>query len=354
VGTSIETVSSTLVSRPVTEVRLRAVVADGRRTVPGLAAAAGATVVAFIAAAFITGANAGSVAVALGAIVVNIGGVRPSLQPGLALVTRSGLRIAVVLLGLQLSIGDVGRLGGAGLLVVAGTVSVTFAGTQLLGRALGVRRPLGLLVATGFSICGASAVAGMQPVADGEKDDTVVAVALVTLCGSLAIVVLPFLRVPLGLDYASFGSWVGASVHDVGQTVATANRVGHGALEPAVVVKLTRVVLLAPLVAGVAIARRRGLRTASAAGRLPPVVPLFVIGFVVAVGVRSSGWVPAPVLSVADGSQQILLTAALFGLGTGISWPVLRRAGGRPLVLGGLAWLLVAGVSYAAVRLTGA
>ena len=113
------------------------------------------------------------------------------------------------------------------------TVAVTFAGTQLLGRLLAVPPARALLVATGFSICGASAVAAMSEVADADEDDTAVAVALVTLRGSLAIVLLPPLRVPLGLDPVAFGSWVGASVHDVGQTVATASRVdGALSLDP--------------------------------------------------------------------------------------------------------------------------
>ena len=328
--------------------------------VPGLALAGAATVVAFGVEALVPGLNATTVAVLLGALAVNVDLITGRHRAGVAFCGRTVLRIAVVLLGLQLSLSDVRDLGAPGLAVVVMTVAVTFLGTRVLGRVLGVRGALALLVATGFSICGASAVAGMQPVADGDEDDTVVAVALVTLCGSLAIVILPLLRVPLGLDYTQFGSWVGASVHDVGQTVATANRVGHATLEPAVVVKLSRVLLLAPLVAGVGLARRSrphrpppaGAQP-GAAGHRPARLPLFVAGFVGAVMLRSTGWLPGLALEAAHGTQQVLLTTALFGLGTGVSWRLLRRAGGRPLLLGLLSWLLVAGIAYAGVRLTG-
>jgi uncharacterized membrane protein YadS len=139
-------------------------------------------------------------------------------------------------------------------------------------------------------------------------------------------------------------------VHDVGQTVATAARV-PGALTAAVVVKLTRVVLLAPLVAGAALVRTRRRGTPAISGRRPPVVPLFVAGFLAAIAVASSGLLPRAVLSVAHGVQEVLLTAALVGLGTGISLPTLRRTGGRALALGLLAWLLVAAVAYAGVRI---
>ncbi len=324
-----------------------------RPVAPGLAVVAGGCAVAFAAAALVPSLNASTVAVVLGALLANAGLHRAVLRPGTRFAAHRLLRAAVVLLGLQLSLRQVVALGGRGLAVVLVTVAVTFVGTQLLGRALGVPRARSLLVATGFSICGASAVAAMEEVAGGDEADTGVAIALVTLCGSLAILLLPALRLPLGLDVPAFGAWVGASVHDVGQTVATASRV-PGALSTAVVVKLSRVVLLAPLVTGVAVARRRrGELVVSDAARRPPVVPLFVLGFLGCIALASTGRVPAVVLGAAATVQQVLLVAALVGLGTGIHVATLRRTAGRAAVLGVLSWVLVAAVAYAGVRLVG-
>ncbi len=284
----------------------------------------------------------------LGAVVVNAGLHRPELRPGTTFASKRLLRVAVVLLGLQLALPQLVDLGAGGLLVVVATVAATFCGTLLLGRLLGVSPPRTLLVATGFSICGASAVAAMKDVAGADEEDAGVAVALVTLCGSIAIVLLPALRGPLGLDVQAFGSWVGASVHDVGQTVATADAVA-GALTAAVVVKLSRVVLLAPLVAGVGLVRRR--RGTAGTGRRPPLVPLFVAGFLAAIAVSSTGLLPDGALSGARVVQQVLLAAALFGLGTGIHVATLRRTAGRALLLGLASWVIVAVVAYAGVRL---
>jgi uncharacterized integral membrane protein (TIGR00698 family) len=312
-----------------------------------------ATAAAFAAAALVPALNPTTVGVLLGALLTNTGLHRPVLRPGTRLAAHRLLRVAVVLLGLQLSLPQLRSLGLRGLGVVLVTVAVTFTGTRLLGRLLGVPPARRLLVATGFAVCGASAVAAMEPVADGDEEDTAVAVALVTLCGSLAILLLPALRGPLGLDVPGFGAWVGASVHDVGQTVATADRV-PGALPGAVVVKLTRVVLLAPLVLAVATARRRrvGASTPATGGR-PPAVPLFVLGFLAAVLVASTGWLPAGLAGALTAVQHVLLTAALVGLGTGISVRMLRRTAGPALVLGLASWLLVATVAYAGVRLLG-
>lgn len=325
-------------------------------SLPGLAAVAGATGVAFGVAHLVPALNPSTVAVALGALAANLGLHRPVLRAGTHVASHRLLRIAVVLLGLQLALPQLVDLGLGGLGLVLATVAVTFVGTQLIGRALGIPRARALLVATGFSICGASAVAAMSDVADGDEEDTAVAIALVTLCGSLAIVLLPLLRGPLGLDPSDFGRWVGASVHDVGQTVATANRV-PGALTTAVVVKLTRVILLAPLVAGVGLAGRRRARAGAAAGagaepvRQAPVVPLFVVGFLGAIALSSTDLLPAQALTVAKHVQEVLLVAALVGLGTGIQVSTLRRTGGRALVLALASWVLVAATAYAGLVL---
>ncbi|MDP9433459.1 MAG: putative sulfate exporter family transporter [Actinomycetota bacterium] len=319
---------------------------------PGLLVVAFGTAVALIAARVVPGLHASTGAVALGALLANAGLHRPLLHAGTQFASGQLLRIAVVLLGLQLAVPQLFGLGVNGALVVAATVTVTFCGTRLLGRLLGVPPARTLLIATGFSICGASAIAAMKEVADGDEDDTAVAIALVTLYGSLAIVLLPLLQGPLGLSTAEFGSWVGASVHDLGQTVATAEAV-PGALAAAVVVKLSRVVLLAPLVTGVAMSRSRRLRAAGTDGlaeRRPPRVPLFVAGFLAAIAVNSAGLLPAPALTVAGVAQQVTLVAALVGLGTGIRFSTLRRTGGRALLLGLASWVLVATVAYAGVR----
>nr|WP_240897694.1 putative sulfate exporter family transporter [Kineococcus vitellinus] len=311
---------------------------------------AAATVLALGVQGAVPALTASTVAVALGAVLRSTGAFHRSWSPATAFASRRLLRTAVVLLGLQLPLSQVAALGPGGIALVLGTVAITFAGTRLLGRLLGLSPARSLLVATGFSICGASAIAAVRPATDADEQDTATAIALVTLCGTLAILVLPLLRVPLGLDAQQFGAWAGASVHDVGQVVATGDRV-PGALATAVVVKLSRVLLLAPLVALVALQRRR---TAGREGApRPPLLPFFVAAFVLAVAVRATGLVPGAVLDGAQHVQSVLLVAALFALGTGIDVPHLLRTGRRSIALGLLSWVLVALVALAGVRLLG-
>ena len=205
---------------------------------------------------------------------------------------------------------------------------------------------------TGYSICGVSAIAAVAPVSGAKPEEIGLAVGVVTLFGTLAMGTLPLLGDLVGLDGSAFGVWVGASVHDVAQVVAAASAGGDEALESAVVVKLTRVVLLAPLVAYLSVTRRRSLPAGQKAAKLP-LVPLFVIGFLATMVVRSLGLVPLAALPPIEFTVKLLFTTALFGLGAGISVAKLRSVSGGGILLGAIAWVLVAGMSYFAVRIAG-
>ncbi|CAM5558254.1 hypothetical protein ADL28_16495 [Streptomyces violaceusniger] len=303
--------------------------------------------------------------VVLGIVAAHLPGarglVRGVCRAGLSFAGKRLMRLGIVLLGLKLSLSDVLGLGWATVAMVLGVVAATFCGTWWLGRRMGLRGDQPLLIATGYSICGASAIGAVSEVSESDERDVATSVALVTLCGTLAIAVLPLLQHPLGLDDVAFGRWVGASVHDVGQVVATAQTAGPAALGDAVLVKLVRVAMLAPLVAALATSVRARGRAKAAAGegtvgeaakRRPPLVPLFVLGFLAMTALRSTDLLSTTALDTAATAQELLLAAALFGLGSAVHLPSLTRTGARVAALGLCAWLVIAGASYAGVVLT--
>ena len=274
-----------------------------------------------------------------------------SLKPGLTLAGHRLLRLGIVVLGLKLSLGDIARLGWVAILAIVILVAVSFVITWLVGRLFRLEGDQAVLMAAGFSICGVSAVGAMAAARRSREGDTGTPITLVTLYGTLAIVVLPALAGMLGLSNRQFGHWVGASVHDVGQVVATAQTAGAAALAVAVVVKLTRVLMLAPMVAIASIQTRRRDSMEDTAGARPAIVPLFIIGFIAAVLLRSFVPLPDALLSIADVVQSALLAGALFGIGASLRLEQLARSGVRAIGAGLVSWIAILGLALAVVYL---
>ena len=317
---------------------------------PGLSLTATAVAVAFLLREMLPVVGLLTWSVLLGAVAANLRLLPPAAAPGLKVAGRTLLRVGIVLLGFSLPFTSIASLGWpiVGLVVV--TLLTTLVFTTWLGVRMHLGRPRSLLIATGFAICGASAIAAMEEHAEANEDDVATAVAMVTIWGTVAMMALPLLQAPLQLSDQQLGIWAGASVHEVGQVVAAAGPAGSAAVATAVVVKLTRVLLLAPVVAGVSVLRRRSAAADNPSVRRLPLVPAFVLCFLGCVVVRTLGILPDTTLVLLGHAQTLALAAALFALGTGVSLPALVRTGPAALNLGAVATLVVTGVSLVGVR----
>lgn len=319
---------------------------------PGIALALGVAAVSMLASQVLPGISALVIAIVVGVMVANLTVLPPALVPGTQFTAKKLLRAGIVLLGLQVALGDLLALGAPMLAVVVVVVTVGILGTVAIGRLLGVEKGLTILVACGFSICGAAAVAAAAGVTDPEEEHeerTVTAIALVVLCGTLMIAAVPAVAALLQLSPEAAGLWAGASIHEVAQVVAAGGALGGTALTLAVIVKLARVLMLAPVMATLSLQQRR---EGMAEGKRPPLVPLFVLGFLAMVVLRSVAPLPAPVLEIGAMLQTGLLAAAMFALGTGVRVRRLLQVGPRPFALAALSTLLVACLALGGVLLT--
>ena len=269
----------------------------------------------------------------------------------LARVTKRMLRAGIVLLGFSVSFGAIAALGLPTIGVVATSLVATLAVTTWAGRRLGLSPARSLLIGTGTAICGASAIAAMEETAGGDEEDVTVAIAMVTLFGTLLLVLLPLVHGALGLTDQQLGVWAGASVHEVGQVVAAASPAGAAAVATAVVVKLTRVVMLAPVVATVSVVKRIRSSAPSSEGGRTPIMPLFVLGFLACVGLRSTGVVPATALGWISQLQVVALGAALFGMGCNVKLASLVRRSGRVMAASAAGTVVISGITLAGILL---
>lgn len=345
-----------------------------RRITPGLLICLAAAGASYAVGVVLPGVSPMIIAIVLGIVAANTGILPRAAAPGIDFSAKKLLRAGIVFLGLQLVLGDIVALGAPMLAVIVCVVAGGLFGTVALGKLMKVPTQLTLLIACGFSICGAAAVAGAAGVTDPDdehEEATVTAVALVVIFGTIMIPLVPFLGPFIGLTSDQTGMWAGASIHEIAQVVAVGGILGGSALTLAVVVKLARVLLLAPIMAVMSVRIRRAAgaaATGSAAEvqtggqpssqtgsqpKLPPIVPPFIIGFLAMVLLRS--FVPLPEGALVAGQllQTVLLSAAMFGLGCGVKVKSLLKVGVRPFALAALATVLVATIAYVGVLLVG-
>jgi uncharacterized integral membrane protein (TIGR00698 family) len=296
-------------------------------------------------------------AILLGMAFHNLIGTPAFAKSGVTFSLRRLLRIGIILLGLQLTITQVIEVGNRGILIIAATLVATFAFTLWMGKLLGVDRKLAQLIAAGTSICGASAVIATNTVTNAHDEDVAYAVACVTVFGSVAMFIYPLLPELLHLDPHAFGLWTGASVHEIAQVVAAAFQDGTTAGEFGTIAKLSRVMLLAPVVLtlGWMAARNTAKRDpdAMAVSASRPPMPWFVFGFVALVGLNSLIAIPAANKVWIAAVTTFLLSVALAAMGLETDFRKLTAKGVRPALLGLLAFLFIASFSLGLIKLIG-
>src|SRR5579862_8646236 len=252
------------------------------------------------------------------------------LQPGLRFSQQKLLRLGIVLYGIRLTVRDVSNLGPRALVLDLTVIaSVLLIGYWLGTRVFGLDKDTALLVSAGSGICGAAAVLATERVIESESHKVSVAVATVVVFGTIAMFLYPVLYPMTGFTERQFGIYTGATVHEVAQVLAAGRAVSQAASDTAVITKMLRVLLLAPVLVIISRVRNRG-----AAGAARPIkFPWFVFWFG-AVIVAQSLVTLAPVARkhLID-LDTILLSSAMFALGTGTRWQQLRQAGTKPLLL---------------------
>ncbi|MEO6884685.1 MAG: YeiH family protein [Jatrophihabitantaceae bacterium] len=286
--------------------------------------------------------------IVLGVLLSSSVGRHERLAAGIKFASKFVLQLAVVVLGSQLSLGQVAKVGGGSLPVMLGTLTVCLALAYWLGRRLGIATDLRTLIGVGTGICGASAIAAVSPVIKARSNDVAYAISTIFLFNVAAVLLFPPLGHALGLSQHEFGLFAGTAVNDTSSVVAAATTYGTDAGNYAVVVKLTRTLMIIPICLGLAaLVRRRGDQIEagsrpSVAARVLHLIPWFLIGFLLVAALNTVRVIPVSSHHALAQVSLFLITTALAGIGLSTDFAGLRRAGARPLALGAILWVAVA------------
>ena len=295
-----------------------------KRLVPGIALVTLLSIIATWAASspLLTSWRIGPLIVGLllGVVVGNAAGDRrpQNLDAGILFSAKKILRLAIILYGFRITFAQVASVGAAGIALDLFMVSSTLILGCFLGtRWLGIDKETAILTSAGAAICGAAAVVATEPLVKSERHQTAMAVATVVIFGTLAMVLYPMVYrsgiVPLSEE--AFGVYIGASLHGVAHAVAASDAVGPQAANVAIIVKMTRVLMLAPalLVIGWWLSR-----SPQADGSKAPItIPWFAVGFILVAVFNSFQLLPQTLVDQIIVADKFLLTMAMAGLGLG-------------------------------------
>jgi uncharacterized integral membrane protein (TIGR00698 family) len=277
-------------------------------------------------------------------------GMPDSWAAGVNFSARKLLRIAVAFFGLRVSLQEIAQVGVSGftvsvLVVVSTLVIGTWAGMKLMK----LDRDTALLTAAGSAICGAAAVLAFESTLQSKPHKSAMAVGSVVLFGTLSMFLYPLALNAgwLHLDTLGAGLFFGGTIHEVAQVVGAASNVSPEATHIATIVKMTRVMLLVPvlLAIGFWINRSRASSTDAQKGKLA--VPWFALGFLALVIANSLHILPEAATSTLNTLDTFALTMAMTALGMETRFAQIREAGPRALATGAIlyAWLIGGGLA---------
>ncbi len=308
-------------------------------------------------------------AILLGILIRNTIGLSARFQPGVRFGLVRVLRAGIVLLGIRLSLGQVGEIGLQSLPVIIGCVAAALLIVTYFGRKLGLSARLGTLIAVGTSICGATAIVATAPAIGARDDEVAYSIACITLFGVVAMLVYPFAaHWMFAADPFASGLFLGTAVHETAQ-VAGAGLVYQQfyndpqALDVATVTKLVRNLGMLIVIPLMSIAYHRNATDAGEVPKWWTMIPLFVVGFACMSLLRTIGDMGEPALGFLQPEQwhnfvtytkktaEIFLAVAMASVGLGTSIKGLRSIGMKPLAVGLFSALLVGGVSVSLISI---
>ncbi len=297
------------------------------------------------------------IAILLGVIIGNTVKFPDSFKPGLTFSLKKVLRIAIVFLGFRLTFQNVAEVGIEGLILDTFILVSTFlGGVWIARRFFGLDPQMSYLIASGSSICGASAVLATAPVVKAEMHHAAMAVATVTIFGTIAMFLYPVVYkagLTIGFDDLMYGLWTGATVHEVAQVVAAGFAVSEDAGNTATIAKLTRVMMLAPLLIALSffLAKKHATHGTGVALRDIP-IPYFVFGFIAMVGVNSLNIIPENIVGYINVVDGFLLTVAMAAMGIETNINKIKGVGMKPIYVALIIFIYLFFVGMLATKIT--
>ena len=284
-----------------------------------------------------------AVAIVLGIVVGNSIRLGPRFESGIRFSEKWLLSFAIGLMGINLDFSILSALGYRSILLVVSGVLVTIGTALLLAKLLGFPRKFALLIGIGNSICGSSAIAATEKIIGADEQEVGLSIAIVNLLGTVGIFLVPLLATTF-FHFSDFesGVLVGNTLQAVGQVIAGGFVMSDTAGQTAVIVKMTRILMLTPLIVGLlfVFSERRKSVVENGSGHRPAKVPLFIVGFALMTLIPTFSLLPTAAIQVIREVSHLALVIAMAGVGLRITFSSIVRDGRGALLIGCLTFAL--------------
>ncbi len=268
---------------------------------------------------------------------------------GISFTGKKVLQYSIILLGFGMNLYQVAAAGSKTLLFMLFTLSATFITAYLLGKLLKVERNTNILIGVGTAICGGSAIAAASPVIGAKDEETASSISTIFLFNVIAAFLFPFLGHLMGMSDTHFGLWSGTAINDTSSVVAAGYTFSNAAGDLAVIVKLTRTLMILPvtLVLAFITTRRHSEEERAQGWSMKKIFPWFVLGFLAASVAATFLPLPAALLSGLTKAGKFCIVMAMAAIGLNTNLFRLIKNGWRPILLGFGCWVVLSAVSLA-------
>ena len=259
---------------------------------------------------------------------------------GIKFTSKKLLQLSIILLGFGMNLHIILKIGSQTLALMVVTITATLLVAFFAGRLLKIGGKTATLVGVGTAICGGSAIAATAPVIDADNEEIAHAISTIFLFNVIAAFLFPVLGHLLGMSDFTFGLWAGTAVNDTSSVVAAGYSFSNAAGELAVIVKLTRTLMIIPVSVLLAIYTSRKALGANTIKNysLVKVFPWFVLGFLAAAILNTWLAIPPFLVNALVQSGKFLIVMAMAAIGLNTRLPQLIKTGGRPILLGFICW----------------
>lgn len=278
--------------------------------------------------------------ITLGILITSLWKLPPTSRTGIKFTSKYILQMAVVLLGFDMNAASVIQVGQQSLLVILLTLSAAFLTAFFVGRLLQIDRKLTTLIGVGTAICGGSAIAAASSAINAEDQDISYSISTIFLFNVIAVFLFPVVGHLLKLSDTGFGMWAGTAINDTSSVVAAGFSFSNTAGNFATVVKLTRSLMIVPVTLALAFFAARDQQEASSF-HFSKVFPWFVLGFLAAAILNSTGWISVEITAGLAQAGKFLIIMAMAAIGLNTNVQAFVKAGPRALFLGAATWLAV-------------